>query len=81
MADVLNRDLYVSKVKNVTALGSAIYAAAAADVYKDVIEASHHMGCKDFIHYTPIPENVEAYQPVYERYKKLHEFFGNPEND
>jgi L-ribulokinase len=63
------------------ALGSAIHAAVAAGAYPDVYAASEVMGRVERGRYTPIPENVEAYNALYDDYCTLHDYFGRGGNE
>jgi L-ribulokinase len=63
------------------ALGSAIHAAVAAGAYPDVYAASEVMGRVERGRYTPIPENVEAYNALYDDYRTLHDYFGRGGNE
>ncbi|KRE88928.1 ribulokinase [Arthrobacter sp. Soil764] len=63
------------------ALGSAIHAAVAAGEYADIREASAAMGAEPGEVYTPIPENVAAYDELFQEYKALHDYFGRGGND
>ncbi|MCF6466230.1 ribulokinase [Clostridium sp. Cult2] len=84
-ADVLNMPIHIAGTEQGPALGSAIFAAVAAGSekggYNDVVEASKVMGKVKDIVYTPIKENVEVYDKLYEEYKKLHDYFGRGENN
>ncbi|MBQ8850488.1 MAG: ribulokinase [Clostridia bacterium] len=80
-ADVFGREIVVSDVKLSASKGSAIYAAVAAGIYKDVIEASDALGVRSGRLYEPIPENTEAYGRLYAEYLKLHDYFGRGGND
>ncbi|MDR0950733.1 MAG: hypothetical protein LBM13_03765, partial [Candidatus Ancillula sp.] len=75
-SDVLNMPLSITVSKQGPALGSAIHAAVAAGFYPDVISAAKVMGKKIEKAYSPIPENVEAYNVIYDQYSKLHDYFG-----
>jgi L-ribulokinase len=63
------------------ALGSAIHAAVAAGEYADIREAAGAMGAEPGEVYTPIPENVAAYEELFQEYKSLHDYFGRGGND
>lgn len=75
-ADVLGKPLWVSRCTQAPALGTAIYAAAAAGEYPDIFAAVRAMGDKERIHYTPDPENHRAYEALYRKYVQLHDWFG-----
>jgi L-ribulokinase len=79
-ADVLNKEMEISKSTQTGALGSAIAgsvvagnAAGGYDSFDDAIEKM--TGILD-VTYTPIAENVAVYQELFELYKKLHDAFG-----
>jgi L-ribulokinase len=74
MADVLNMPIKVAKSEQTPALGAAMLAAAAAGVYSSVEEAKNAMGGGFDAEYHPISENVEKYQPLYEKYAAFGEF-------
>ncbi|MDQ0770545.1 L-ribulokinase [Pseudarthrobacter defluvii] len=63
------------------ALGSAIHAAVASGLYADIREAAAAMGAEPGDVYTPIPENVAAYDELFQEYKTLHDYFGRGGND
>jgi len=84
-SDVTNRSIYIAGSGQTPALGAAIYGAVAAGEekggYETVVDASKVMAnLKDEV-YTPIPENNEIYQKLYEEYKILHDYFGRGLND
>lgn len=68
MADVMNRPLEVVSSDQSCALGGAIFAAAAAGVYKDVTEAEAKMAAKPEKTFQPNPANVPVYEQHYQRY-------------
>lgn len=63
------------------ALGSAIHAAVAAGLYPDVPTAARAMGGRVVGAYTPDTVAADAYDAIYEHYKRLHDYFGRGEND
>ena len=63
------------------ALGSAIHAAVAAGRYADIRAAAAAMGSAPGAIYTPIPENVAAYEELFREYRTLHDYFGRGTND
>lgn len=75
-ADVLNMPISLSTSAQGAALGSAIFAAAGAGAYPDVGAAARAMGKMQENVYQPVPENVAAYQPLYEEYRRLYDYFG-----
>lgn len=63
------------------ALGSAIHAAVAAGNYPDIRAAAASMGSEPGAIYTPIPENVAAYEELFREYRTLHDYFGRGANE
>ncbi len=80
-ADVTNLSLSTIVSDQGPALGSAIHAAVAAGEYPDVHAASAAMGRVERNRYVPIPENVAAYDALYDEYRTLHDYFGRGAND
>ena len=71
LADVLNREIIISASDQACALGSCMFAAVAAGVYKTIPEAQEAMSSGYDMHYKPIPENVEKYEKLYNKYKSF----------
>ena len=80
-ADVLNMPVHVIDCEQGGALGSAIFAAAAAGVYPTVEEAICAMAAPVLRTYTPVTENAAVYEELFAEYKRLHDYFGRGEND
>ncbi|WP_340114097.1 ribulokinase [Maribellus mangrovi] len=74
VADVLNMPIKVARSEQACALGSAMAASVAAGIYANTAEAQKHMGGGIETEYHPIPENVEKYKKLYEKYKKFGKF-------
>ena len=74
VADVLNMPIKVARSEQACALGSAMAAAVAAGVYSNTAEAQKKMGGGIETEYHPIPENVEKYKALYNKYKKFGKF-------
>ncbi len=74
VADVLNMPIKVARSEQACALGSAMAAAVAAGVCANTFEAQKKMGSGIETEYHPIPENVEKYKVLYEKYKKFGKF-------
>ncbi len=74
MSDVLNMPIKVCKTDQACALGAAMFAATAAGVYHKVEDAQKAMNSGFDKEYQPNPENVKAYQAIYENYLKLGQF-------
>ena len=70
-ADALNMPLKVAKTGQSCALGAAMMAATVAGCYKDIPEASEHMGSGYLKIYEPDPERNKEYEKVYQRYRNL----------
>ena len=83
-ADVLNMPIRVGASKQSGALGSAIFAAAAAGASKGgmatVEEAAERMGALESRVYTPGKAASAVYEKLYAEYKTLHDYFGRGEN-
>lgn len=84
-ADVTNKPIKISASDQTPALGAAMFGAVAAGKekggYDTIFEAAKVMGKVKDEFYTPIPENVAAYEKLYAEYKLLHDYFGRGEND
>ena len=80
-ADVTGREIRVAATSQAGALGSAIYATAAAGIYPDLQTAARNMTKPEICTYRPIPENVKIYNRLYAEYKTLHDYFGKGENN
>jgi L-ribulokinase len=79
-ADVLGKDIKISRSSQTSALGAAIFGAVAAGKerggYSKVEEAQEVIcGIKPEI-YRPDPKNHEIYNRLYKLYKELHDIFG-----
>jgi L-ribulokinase len=74
VADVLNMPIKVARSEQACALGSAMAAAVAAGVYATTSEAQQKMGGGIEKEYYPIPENVEKYKVLYEKYREFGKF-------
>lgn len=71
MADVLNAPIKVVKSEQACALGAAIFGAVASKAHNDTVAAMDAMGSPFEKVYSPIAENVAAYQKVYEDYSNF----------
>jgi L-ribulokinase len=80
-SDVTSLPLSTVGSAQAPALGSAIHAAVAAGSYANVEAASAAMGSPPANVYTPVPENVEAYDALFSEYTALHDYFGRGSND
>ena len=80
-ADVLGCEILLCQSTQAGALGSAIYAAAAAGVYPDIPAAAKAMGSPVLKTYTPDAANQKAYEKLYADYVNLYDYFGRGGND
>jgi L-ribulokinase len=80
-ADVTGLQLSTIGSAQGPALGSAIHAAVAAGTYPDIRAAAELMGAAPGEVYTPIPDNVTAYEALFQEYRALHDYFGRGSND
>ncbi|MEE2772283.1 MAG: ribulokinase [Bacteroidota bacterium] len=74
LANTLNMPIKVASSDEAPALGAAIYAAVAAGLYPNVIEASKKLGSAFEAEYLPQPEKVEEIKSFMTEYKILAEF-------
>ncbi len=70
-ADVLNMPIKIARSEQTCALGAAMCAATVAGVYENIEQAQKAMGSGFEKEYQPIPENVEKYKSLFEKYSKL----------
>ncbi len=80
-ADVCRRPLSVIESDQGPALGSAIHAAVAAGVHRDVAAASNAMGRLRREAYTPDPTRAAVYDELYAEYTRLYDYFGRGTNE
>ncbi len=73
-ADILNMPIDVARSEQACALGAAMFAATAAGIYDKVEDAQPAMGAGAEMQYRPIPENVRAYETLYQHYLALGAF-------
>ncbi len=74
VADVLNVPIQVARSEQTCALGSAMAAAVAGDIYNSIEEAQRKMGSGFEKEYRPNQENAKKYVILYEKYKKTGKF-------
>jgi len=74
LANVLNKPIKVCASDQAPALGAAIYAAVAAGIYPNVIEASKKMGSDFESEYFPQADKIEKYQELMDSYSELSQF-------
>ncbi len=84
-ADVLGIDIRIAGSTQIPALGSAIYAAAAAGSarggYDSVFDAVEAMQNVSDTVYHPNPQATAVYDRLYAEYLRLHDYFGRGENN
>lgn len=84
-ADIIGREVRASRVQHASAVGAAIYAAAAAGLtlggYRDVRDAIDRMGWKEYEIYRPRPGERRFYADFYREYLELARYFGEGGND
>lgn len=81
MADVLNMPIQVATSEQTPALGAAMLAAVASDIYSDTEKAKKSMGNGFDAEYYPIAENVKKYQPLYDQYLAFGTFVETQTNN
>jgi L-ribulokinase len=74
LANVLNKPIKIAASDQTPALGAAIYAAVAAGIYPNVIEASQKMGSDFDGEYSPQLDKVAAYNKLLLAYEQLSHF-------
>jgi len=72
-AAILDRPIDVAQVREVPALGAAMFAAVAAGIYESPVQAYAHMGVKDFTRYVPDAANRDAYARLYRKNRAMRE--------
>jgi L-ribulokinase len=79
-ADVTGREIKIASSRQASALGAAMFGTLAARSgqggYDSIEEAVSCMAYLEKETYSPIPKNVEIYNKLFFRYKKLHDYFG-----
>ena len=71
LANVLNKPIKIAASDQTPALGAAIYAAVAAGIYPNVIEASQKIGSDFDGEYFPQLDKVAAYHKLLLAYDQL----------
>jgi L-ribulokinase len=80
-ADVTRMPLHLIASDQGPALGSAMHAAVAAGVHRDIRAAAAAMGKVSRDAYVPDPARADAYDGLYEHYRRLHDHFGRGGDD
>ena len=71
LANVLDMPIRVVRSEQTCALGAAMFAAVAAGVYKDINEATRHMGSDIEAEYRPDEKRALIYEKLYKKYLEL----------
>lgn len=74
LANVLDKPIKIAASDQAPALGAAIYAAVAAGIYPNVIEASKKMGSEFEASYYPEKDKVATYKNLMQSYNELSFF-------
>ena len=77
LSNVLDMPIKIASSDEAPALGAAVYAAVAAGIFPNVIEASKHLGSGFEAEYHPKKDEVIAYAKLMEAYKELGTFVEN----
>jgi L-ribulokinase len=75
-ADVIGRDIQIPNTTLSSAIGAAIFASLAADVYDNLHDASQAMGHRGELVIRPDPQRHIAYNKLYKIYRQLYDYFG-----
>lgn len=73
LADVLNMPIRIVRSQQTCALGAAMFAAVAAGVYRDIMEAMKYMGSDVEVEYKPDTRRARVYEILYQKYLKIAE--------
>ena len=73
MADVLQRDVRVAQIDELTAVGAAIHGAVSGQVVANYAEGAQRFGAANFTHYRPSRDAAAAYDRLYQQYHALSE--------
>ena len=71
LADVLNMPIRIVRSQQTCALGAAMFAAVAAGVYRDIMEAMKYMGADIEVEYKPDTRRARVYEILYQKYLEL----------
>ena len=71
LADVLNMPIRIVRSQQTCALGAAMFAAVAAGVYRDIMEAMKYMGADVEVEYKPDTRRARVYEILYKKYLEL----------
>ena len=71
LADVLNMPIRIVRSQQTCALGATMFAAVAAGVYRDIMEAMKYMGSDVEVEYKPDTRRARVYETLYKKYLEL----------
>ncbi|WP_370795335.1 ribulokinase [Bacteroides stercorirosoris] len=71
LADVLDMPIRIVRSQQTCALGAAMFAAVAAGVYRDIMEAMKYMGSDVEVEYKPDTRRARVYETLYKKYLEL----------
>ena len=71
LADVLDMPIRIVRSQQTCALGAAMFAAVAAGVYRDIMEAMKYMGSDVEVEYKPDTKRARVYEILYKKYLEL----------
>jgi L-ribulokinase len=80
-ADVVRMPIHLIRSEQGPALGSAMHATVAAGVHPDIHAAAVAMGSAVREAYVPDPARADAYDALFEHYRRLHDHFGRGGDD
>jgi L-ribulokinase len=75
-ADILGREIKISRSAQTCALGSAIMASVAAGAHSSVLNAIKAMTGYKPVSYTPHQSNAQTYNRINALYTMIHDAFG-----
>ena len=79
--DVTGKPMALGGSPQAPALGSAMHAAVAAEMYPDIQAAARVMGKRKPFRVEPRPANQRLYDRLFAEYRQLHDYFGRGGND
>jgi len=78
-ADITGRPVHAYDLAHASALGAAVYGAAAGGAYPDLLDAARAMGARPASRYEPRDGPRQAYDVLYDIYREVHASFARPE--
>lgn len=80
-ADIIGKPIKVGSSAQSAALGCVMYAGCVSGIFNSLDDAAKKCVRQSEKVYTPIPENVSAYNKLYAEYLRLHDLFGRENKD